>query len=710
MNPQLLLAMTLRVILVLGTEEFHPRNYECSQLPKLPIPGHGWDSLQDKQMGSVFRTDYSKCKTTLDGRFLIPNNYEAIVTKSSDIQMSTDMVQHWKNYTSLTSKSFNLKLGIDLSSWDIQIQLSSSFSDDYQKVKDNMMEFGAAAVRVSIQHDQYQVLSTPSAMLNEQIEKLFYDVIDALEVNNTDRAECLLEFIVRDYGTHYVTRVHAGAMLVQENYVETLDKKQMEGYNKEIKAAAAISFLELIKLPKTNYGMSENWQMLEEYKSMTRSSRTRTFGGPDFLIGMTAKEWQERIGHDLVAIDKSGDPIFYLITPTRFPNTPPEILEIMLLQLKTVVKDYLVYNMHVGCMDPESTNFDVTANIDSPCQESYTYEGHQLGGIYIQCSLSSYRHEAGNPCKTKSQKNPLTGDFSCPNGFSSVLINSWQDEQTTQKSECDQKCSGWWIFKKCNLVCNNNWYTSYADLKSYWCSPTQSNSGQSGYMFGGAFSTTTNNAYTGRKTCPQDYFKLKLSEDSWVCVANADQKQKTEFGGFFSCKSSNPLAGNSVAISQKGCQSGFRQSIVTVDDHCQISYCYKPFPKTTQSYRNAELIRPPFKDVSSRLFQRNETQNQKDVTDYSIIAGIILFILIITAILFMALHVYRYKKHHDNDDGNKPLVITTQSSFPTATAEVPDLINNPTMVRKQNWGNVMREMKQQNIKKPMVPPKKLSLH
>jgi len=38
------------------------------------LPGGGWDNLRNLHMGEVSAMNYSKCKTSDDGKYLIPDN------------------------------------------------------------------------------------------------------------------------------------------------------------------------------------------------------------------------------------------------------------------------------------------------------------------------------------------------------------------------------------------------------------------------------------------------------------------------------------------------------------------------------------------------------------------------------------------------------------------------------------------------------------
>lgn len=65
------------------------------------LPGGGWDNLRNKEMGMVVNFNYSKCKTTEDGRYLLPDGVYTIPLKTSKVETFAELITHWTNYTRL---------------------------------------------------------------------------------------------------------------------------------------------------------------------------------------------------------------------------------------------------------------------------------------------------------------------------------------------------------------------------------------------------------------------------------------------------------------------------------------------------------------------------------------------------------------------------------------------------------------------------------
>ena len=52
------------------------------------LPGTGWDNLANKDMGLIIDMSYDQCKTTNDGKFLIPDGVHAIPLQRSQVRSS----------------------------------------------------------------------------------------------------------------------------------------------------------------------------------------------------------------------------------------------------------------------------------------------------------------------------------------------------------------------------------------------------------------------------------------------------------------------------------------------------------------------------------------------------------------------------------------------------------------------------------------------
>ena len=110
------------------------------------IPGGGWDNIQNKEAGNVMRLNYSKCITTDDGRYLVPDGIYTIPKKSSKVDTYAELIMHWNNYTSTLSSTVNAHAGLNLP----HVGISGKFSSDYEEVKTRQYFDKTATTRVQV--------------------------------------------------------------------------------------------------------------------------------------------------------------------------------------------------------------------------------------------------------------------------------------------------------------------------------------------------------------------------------------------------------------------------------------------------------------------------------------------------------------------------------------------------------------------------------
>ena len=66
------------------------------------LPGAGWDNLRNiRTRDIIVSSNYSQCRTTGDGKYLIPDNINAIPMKVSALDEFAEFIGHYSNYTRL---------------------------------------------------------------------------------------------------------------------------------------------------------------------------------------------------------------------------------------------------------------------------------------------------------------------------------------------------------------------------------------------------------------------------------------------------------------------------------------------------------------------------------------------------------------------------------------------------------------------------------
>ena len=532
------------------------------------LPSIGFDSLRDLDMGQVHVHNFSTCSISRDGKYLLPDNIFMIPVQQSKVDMFAEYFDHWDNYTSMTSNSINTHVGFTYSA------IAAKFSSGYSSMKSHMYSSRSQSksTRVQIRHKLYTVKIQPGAKLHPNFKSRLFDIAANIQNNNTEYARYLAEVIIRDYGTHYVSSMDAGALLSKVDFIQSSRSEQMSSYSSQITAAASASFFGLLSVSTSFQHNSSNTDTKGFFSNQTYSE-VITAGGPPFSPGMTLAEWERGVPDHLVAIDRSGDPLHFVINPTTLPSLPEGMVQSISEYVYKAIERYYMVNTHHGCTDPSSKNFNFQANLnDHTCSPPDTH--FSFGGIYQKCTVDPQFHKrdlcnSGPEHLTKT--NPFTGGQTCPENYIPVLLNSGSVKRDYDPNrQVTYKC-GWHHWHHCHK--NSPAYMSVAHYKTYWCTATPGvqTSHNKRYLFGGLYTSSTINPITEAKTCPQYFNPLHMCEDITICISDDFEQgyaYSVDFGGFESCSVGNPTAANDSNQDNWPhiCPYGFSQHLAAVED------------------------------------------------------------------------------------------------------------------------------------------------
>lgn len=415
----------------------------------------------------------------------------------------------------------------------------------------------------------YTVKAYPDFTLDSRFAKQAEEIADAIENNQTRQATYLSEKMVLDYGTHVITSVDAGATLVEEDYLKCSYVSDEQSSQSSVTASAGVNFFNKVKFDIGSKESTETSKTLA-YQGNITYSITLSHGGALFYPGITLQKWQESTVNNLIAIDRSGLPLHFFLNPSTFPDLPRPTVNKVALFVSKAIEQYYKVNTYPGCVKPDSQNFNFQANVDdASCEGPST--NLSFGGVYQQCTpLTS---DGNVICQELAVKNPATGSYTCQMSYTATLLRSEVQERPYNNYECHQSCHSCWLFFDCcKDVCGNVYYVRRAKIDTYWCSTNEKAPEYSGYLFGGLFGPSLQNPITKSKSCPPNFFALIfLSSGTMICLSNdyeAATRFSVPFGGFFSCQSTNLLAGG-----QSHCPPQFSQHLVAISDGCQVLYC-----------------------------------------------------------------------------------------------------------------------------------------
>ena len=464
---------------------------------------------------------------------------------------------------------------------------------------------------------RYTAKLQPDTPLNRAVQARLLKIAAHHELNRTDMATYDSQLLVRDFGTHVITSVDVGAALTQEDQVLSSFVRKYSSESNQVKASASASFFSVFKF---NMGTTTTTTktMIDEYQQSRTSSIINTFGGPVFKPqNYTADNWISNMENNLVALDRSGDPLYYVITPEVLPGVPESTVYETYESVKAAVELYYKHNMYYGCTTRDSPNFSFISNVDDgSCKPQLT--NYTFGGVYQTCDQTGIT----DLCSSLRQKNPRTGDYTCPPGYEAVLLNEGSHSATTSQHHC-HRC---WLVAHC---CHDDTYYSTGTYRAYWCVAVGQVAQQSGFLFGGVFSSKVSNPITQDQSCPAEFYPLHLLSDLTVCVSDDYElgfEYSLPFAGFYSCKSGNPLMvrknlaqtlpEGTLSLSSfmmqagptswpHGCPKGYSQHLALVDNGCEINYCIKS--GALISSKLPPVQRPPFMPAPQTVHSENDS-------------------------------------------------------------------------------------------------------
>lgn len=202
--------------------------------------------------------------------------------------------------------------------------------------------------------------------------------------------------------------VDAGASIVKEDQIDSSLLEDSTMNRVEIGLAASLS-LGIVN-SSSKYQFSYSNMAFEKYMKSVRNSDIRTHSGPSMNPeSFILSEWTTTIGNDLVAVDRNGLPLDYVISTTSLPELSKSLVMDVVQNVRNAISSYFKHNTYPGCTNPDAPNFTKISNLDDgSCHEPFTYLS--FGGVYQECHVQGSLINNDNLCYSlATEKSSNTG-------------------------------------------------------------------------------------------------------------------------------------------------------------------------------------------------------------------------------------------------------------------------------------------------------------
>ena len=291
------------------------------------LPGLGFDNLHNLERGNVYNYKFSNCSISPEGFYLLPDNVSFIPAQQNEVRVVTDNFDLFSDWRSETSRSINEDGNVLFSN------ISGMFSEEYQKFKANFVKEKCHAARFSFRYHLYTINMNANAQLDPAFKSHILNIAANIQKKNTKLAHYLAELLVRDYGTHVVTSIDAGAVVSQTTFTCN---------HSEIDAKSSLSKSEFFDLFRA--GFSVNHAVTEDDKKQTKNLY-RIYGGMNFHSkNFSFLDWKNSISDHIVAIDRRGQPLYSVLIRANIPELPAETLTQVSEYIYNVIARYYTIN------------------------------------------------------------------------------------------------------------------------------------------------------------------------------------------------------------------------------------------------------------------------------------------------------------------------------------------------------------------------------
>jgi len=194
----------------------------------------------------VLELNFSQCKTTEDGEYLIPNGVRTTKIESRRIRQVED---HHDSFLSvLQARQNSITVGAEIPIFG-PVSIGGSLSAEFIKIKKTMTRLNTGLNTLSLIYEAYEMVANDGQMkVIDSFQHEIQGIADALSRGMPRMAEYLAQMTVKQYGTHFVTKSIMGVSLEHLEYVESDDGSSFSSKGTTIAAGIGIKLPSVVSL------------------------------------------------------------------------------------------------------------------------------------------------------------------------------------------------------------------------------------------------------------------------------------------------------------------------------------------------------------------------------------------------------------------------------------------------------------------------------
>lgn len=291
----------------------------CEALPKLPNArylGMGYnvitgnpdsDSSDPGFTYGVLRFTWANNNTTSDQRYLVPDDVQALQTKSCSFRSEASTEFGARSYRDVLSGDVHVKAGSGFALWGARF----TGSGGYKKVSQGTTQYRRFYTSAKGKCIQYQ-LAVNYVYVPITVTREFERAVGALPLSWNDNA---YHSFIDTYGTHFTSRVIMGAKMVILSEFDESALSEMEAEGVNVQTAAQLSYIRF----STNVSSEtqEQRQERETFERLRRSYTTSYLGSPPPSDGRW-ETWAKSAGDSPYPVKYRLAPITSIFTPRFF--------------------------------------------------------------------------------------------------------------------------------------------------------------------------------------------------------------------------------------------------------------------------------------------------------------------------------------------------------------------------------------------------------